>query len=57
MFNNQTRANWVRRCAESWRAAHNIMFHEIPKIVTKGLALTITDESWWQIGLEWTGKP
>jgi hypothetical protein len=34
-------------------AAHNIMFHEIPKIVTKGLALTITDESWWQIGLEW----
>ena len=34
-------------------AAHNIMFHEIPKIVTKNLALTITDESWWQIGLEW----
>ena len=33
-------------------AAHNIMFHEIPKIVTKNLALTITDESWWQIGLE-----
>ena len=25
-------------------AAHNIMFHEIPKIVTKNLALTITDQ-------------
>lgn len=32
--------------------AHNTMFHEIPKTVTKNLALTITDESWWQIGLE-----
>jgi hypothetical protein len=33
-------------------AAHSIMFHPLPKIVTKDLALTITDEAWWQGGLE-----
>ena len=33
-------------------AAHNVMFHRLPKIATQDLALTIIDESWWQTGLD-----
>ena len=33
-------------------AAHNILFGSIPKIVSTNLALVVTDEAWWQIGLE-----
>jgi putative DNA primase/helicase len=33
-------------------AAHNILFHQLAEIVTRNLALVITDEAWWQIGLE-----
>jgi len=32
-------------------AAHQALFHELPKEVRAGLGLVIADESWWQAGL------
>jgi hypothetical protein len=33
-------------------AAHNVLFHALPKALAKNLALVITDEAWWQTGLQ-----
>ena len=36
-------------------AAHNSLFHRLPKIIRKDLGLVVADEAWWQIGLRPNG--
>jgi putative DNA primase/helicase len=33
-------------------AAHSVLFHALPAVIEKDLALIITDEAWWQVGLK-----
>jgi hypothetical protein len=32
-------------------AAHQALFHRLPKAATEGVGLVVVDESWWQVGL------